>query len=300
MEHNASHTHAVFTPTNEGVINKQNRKQELIRGVKAAIPIVVGYIPIAISFGVIALQSGIPLLHTIAMSVFIFAGASQFMAVTMISTMGAGAFELIMATFVLNFRHFVMSLSLMNVMRHIPTSWKGFLSFGITDETFTVSSLTAEEAAERRRLKETHVKQATADDQSETAVSVRTNGSNTPTSDAEQSHTNNGISTFFILGLFATSYLAWVSGTVVGGLLSMVIPPAIGASMSIALYAMFIGLLVPAIRKAWKVGLIAIASAALCAFFDLFLNSGWPIVLATVIGSALGIPLFSKEAANNE
>src|SRR5699024_1056757 len=104
------------------------------------IPIMLGYLPIAITYGVLAKQTGLSLLEITMMSIFVFAGASQFMAVNMIGV-GAGIMEIVTATFVLNFRHFVMSLSLMNRMRHINISKKAPISLGLTDETFAVSAL---------------------------------------------------------------------------------------------------------------------------------------------------------------
>src|SRR5690606_19085992 len=108
-------------------------------------------IPLAISYGVLAVQTGISIGHTLAMSLFIYAGASQFMAVNMLS-LGATAAELIMATFVINFRHFVLSFSLMSRLKQVPRPWKAFLSFGITDETFAVSMMKGEEAGQTGAL----------------------------------------------------------------------------------------------------------------------------------------------------
>src|SRR5699024_6703347 len=52
------------------------------------------------------------------------------------------------ATFVLNFRHFVMSLSFMNRLREIDLKWRAPLALGLTDETFAVSSMHTKEAKE--------------------------------------------------------------------------------------------------------------------------------------------------------
>ena len=227
------------------------RAHEFKRGAKTALPIVVGYFPIAVSYGVLAVQSGISLFHTLAMSVLVYAGASQFMAVGMIG-MGVSALELITATFVLNFRHFVMSLSLMNVLKHVPSRWKAVLSYWITDETFAVTSMEAEKQYAQ-------------------------------------------LNASYLCGLLVCAYLSWFSGSLFGGLLSMVIPSGIGESMSIGLYAMFIGLLIPAVRTSWRVGLIAGVSAGLCSIFYLYLSSGWAIVSATVLGGTLGIFLTKEE-----
>lgn len=222
-------------------------RSEFTAGVLSAIPIVVGYLPIAVAFGMIAQQAGIPPLLSVCMSGLVYAGASQFMAVNMLST-GAGSLEIVLATFVLNFRHFVMGLSLMNKLKKMPAAWKMAVSSGITDETFAVASL-----------------------QKET------------------------IGKWFLAGLILTSYTTWVIGTLIGGLLSQVIPPSISESMSIALYAMFIGLLIPAVRDNGKWGLIALVSMGLNTVLGLFLSSGWSIVLSTVLGGLAGVWLMRRK-----
>src|SRR5699024_12396176 len=75
------------------------------------------------------------------MSALVYAGASQFMGVNMIVA-GSAAVEIIVATFVLNFRHFIMSLSFMNdVKETVSMKSRIDLSLGLTDEAFAVSSL---------------------------------------------------------------------------------------------------------------------------------------------------------------
>ncbi|GGK16706.1 autotransporter [Caldalkalibacillus thermarum] len=231
----------------EKQVNRQMDKGALAQGVSAGIPIMIGYLPIGVAFGVISRETGVPLLDTVLMSSLVFAGASQFMAINMIA-MGASFAEIVLATFVLNFRHFVMSMSLMNRVREVPRSWKAALSLGITDETFAVASLQKEKPHQ-----------------------------------------------LFLGGLMLAAYVSWVFATLLGALLSNVIPPEIGASMSIALYAMFIGLLVPAIRQYWKVGLIAALSAGLCTLFSSILSGGWAIVLATLLGGLAGILVIDVE-----
>lgn len=119
--------------------------QMVQRGIAAGFPIMLGYLPIAITYGVLAQQAGMTLTELTLMSVMVFAGASQLMGANMIAV-GAGALEIIIATFVLNFRHFVMSLSFMNRLRSVPLRWKAPLSLGLTDETFAVSALHPKEA----------------------------------------------------------------------------------------------------------------------------------------------------------
>src|SRR5699024_1038058 len=92
----------------------------------------------------------------------------------------------------------------------------------------------------------------------------------------------------FTAGLMLGAWSTWVVGSFLGYSLSQVIPPTISESMSIALYAMFIGLLVPAVREEWREGGVALASMGLCWGFSQMMASGWAIILATVCGGLLG------------
>jgi len=69
------------------------------KGFRAAIPIIIGYIPIAVSFGIISAESDLPVMIAVLMSATVFAGASQFMAVGMLS-MGTPILEIIIAVVV--------------------------------------------------------------------------------------------------------------------------------------------------------------------------------------------------------
>lgn len=108
-------------------------------GIKSSIPIAVGYFPIAIAFGVMAANSGIDIGGSISMSVFVFAGAAQFMAAEMIHS-GISAVEIILAVFILNFRHFIMSLSVFHRLKEKSRAKRSIIAFGVTDETFAVVS----------------------------------------------------------------------------------------------------------------------------------------------------------------
>jgi len=123
------------------VLAEKNRMQGAFgQGCKAGIPIAIGYLPIGMTFGLLARASGMPDQITILMSLVVFAGASQFVGVNMLA-LGSAMGEIIFTTFVLNLRHLLMSASL--APRIGDGSSKGLLSmisFGITDETFSVAS----------------------------------------------------------------------------------------------------------------------------------------------------------------
>lgn len=109
-----------------------------VDGFKTAWPICIGYFPIGLAFGVLAQKAGLYPWQIGMMSLFVFAGSSQFIAVSMLSS-GASVAAIAMTTFVVNLRHFLMSSSLAVYLQ--GSSWK-FLSafaYGVTDESFAVN-----------------------------------------------------------------------------------------------------------------------------------------------------------------
>lgn len=113
-------------------------------GILAGFPIVIGYIPIAMAFGILSKAVGISIVESLLFSVFVFAGASQFMALNLLN-LGTGIVEIILATLLVNFRHFLMSASFATRITKDMKKWIPFIAFGITDEIFSVASFTKEQ-----------------------------------------------------------------------------------------------------------------------------------------------------------
>ncbi len=111
--------------------------KNFLKGVKGASPIVLGYIPIGFAFGVLAVQQGMSISSIFFMSLFIYAGSSQFIGSAMIFA-GAASVSIITTAFLVNLRHLLMSASLSPYLKHVHTSKQAVISHGITDETFAV------------------------------------------------------------------------------------------------------------------------------------------------------------------
>ena len=113
---------------------QQATREQFFRGLKAGVPVMFGFIPVAIAYALSARQAGFSAPETILMSLMVYAGASQMMAVGMLST-GSAMGPIVLATFLLNLRHFIMSTY---VMRELPEKTRlpqRLLSaFCITDE----------------------------------------------------------------------------------------------------------------------------------------------------------------------
>ncbi|MFO7665862.1 MAG: AzlC family ABC transporter permease [Desulfobacterales bacterium] len=118
--------------------NKIHKDGFISAGILASGPVCLGYIPIGIAFGVLAQKAGLSPLETGFMSLMVFAGSSQFIAVSMLSA-GAGAVSIIATTFVVNLRHLLMSSSLSVFLGHSGRKKLFAFAYGITDESFAVN-----------------------------------------------------------------------------------------------------------------------------------------------------------------
>ena len=113
-------------------------KTSILQGLSAAWPICLGYIPIGIAFGVLAQKAGLYPKEIILMSILVYAGSSQFIAVSMLST-GAGAVSIVITTFAVNLRHLLMSSSLAVFMGTTTRKKLSLFAYGVTDESFAVN-----------------------------------------------------------------------------------------------------------------------------------------------------------------
>lgn len=112
---------------------------------KLTIPVMMGYIPLGMAFGLLAASMAIPWYYAFFMSLFIFAGAGQFLALSLFATQ-ATLIEIGIATFLLNLRHSFYGLSMISTFKGLGPS-RHYLIFGLTDETFALlktASITSE------------------------------------------------------------------------------------------------------------------------------------------------------------
>lgn len=217
-------------------------------GVQDGISIGIGYMPIALTFGLLAKSTGLSLGETVIMSLLVFAGASQYISLNLIA-LGTSSVAIIITTFIVNIRHFLMTASLNEKVDKDHPLIKAFYAFGVTDETFSVAA------------------------------------------------TKEGkVSSSYMFGLIVISYGSWVINSGVGHVVGASLPEVLQESMAIALYAMFVGLLVPSLKRQRKVVFLAGIAAILNSIFTYIFPanwSGWAIITATII-SAIGIEIILK------
>jgi 4-azaleucine resistance transporter AzlC len=90
-------------------------------------------------FGGLAVQAGLWPLEVWGMSVLVLAGASQFVAVPMIAA-GAPAVAVIVTTYVVNMRHYLMAATLAPSFRGFKRGWLALIAHLVNDESFAVAS----------------------------------------------------------------------------------------------------------------------------------------------------------------
>lgn len=113
-------------------------RSEFWAGMRGIVPLVVGAIPFGIIFGTLAAASGLSWAATMAMSLCVFAGSSQFIAVSLVAS--ATALPLIiLTTLVVNLRHSLYAVTLVPHVRHLSQAWKLAIGFWLTDEAFAVA-----------------------------------------------------------------------------------------------------------------------------------------------------------------
>lgn len=222
---------------------------EFVRGIKRGFPICLGYIPVSFTFGLIAVKMGFTPAQATLISLTNMASAGQFAGIRLIEG-GAPYIELVITTFVINLRYFLMSLSLsQKVDPEMPFYKRAVMAYCITDEVFALASMEPDD-----------------------------------------------VSFPFFGGLMLTPILGWTSGTLLGAIASNLLSPMLQGCMGIALYCMFIAIIIPPARKSRKVALAVVVAAALSCIFKYVpgINmlskvggGGWAIITAAILGAAI-------------
>ncbi len=226
---------------------------QFLQGMKAGIPVIFGFITAGMAFGVLARQATLTPLQTLCMSIFVYAGASQMLAAGLLMQ-GASPVSIVLATFIINLRHLIMSTCVAEKLPVLSFPKKLVSAWGITDESFGIFTTAPKE--------------------------------------------NNNF--FFLLGIILVSYPSWCLGSFLGAVTVDLLPPIITASMNIALYAMFISLVVPGASKSWRLALLVVFTAICNSILVRCMASSWAIIASTLIGAAAGVfwmPDEEEEAA---
>ena len=100
-----------------------DRSKEFFTGINRTLPLMLGAMPFGLIYGALAVSSGFSFSAVMAMSVFVFAGSSQFIAVGLYAA-HAPLMIIILVTFVVNLRHMLYSLSLLPFLKNSREIWR--------------------------------------------------------------------------------------------------------------------------------------------------------------------------------
>jgi len=113
------------------------RRIEVWSGARDSLPMLLGAAPFGLIFGTLAAPSGLSAAGALAMSLCVFAGSSQFIALTLLAS-GTGLLVILLTTLVVNLRHALYSATLLPHVAGLRQRWRIPLAFWLTDETFAV------------------------------------------------------------------------------------------------------------------------------------------------------------------
>ncbi|MCM1186628.1 MAG: azaleucine resistance protein AzlC [Lachnoclostridium sp.] len=121
----------------KAVSRKAQMKKALIAAFPHTLPILAGFSFLGISYGIYMNVSGFSVWYTLLMSVMVFAGSMQFVAVNMLAGI-FNPFQALAMTLMVNARHLFYGISMLDKYR--GRGWKSlYLIFGMCDETFSIN-----------------------------------------------------------------------------------------------------------------------------------------------------------------
>lgn len=116
-------------------------KQQFRKGLRAGMPIALGYIPVSVGFGMLAQSGGLSILQAVLISMTNLTSAGQ-VAGTKLIIDAAPLVEIAAATFIINIRYMLMSLALSQKVDTAMPLWQRLIvGFGITDEIYALASV---------------------------------------------------------------------------------------------------------------------------------------------------------------
>ncbi len=114
---------------------------------------------------------------------------------------------------------------------------------------------------------------------------------------ASKPHT---LSPKYMYGLITLPYIGWSLGTLLGAAVGNILPEIVVSALGIALYGMFIAIVVPPIRKNMRLLAVVLPAIAIsCVIYYLpaldFISDGFSIIISTIVAALLGALIFPVE-----
>lgn len=104
----------------------------------------------------------------------------------------------------------------------------------------------------------------------------------------------------YLYGLMLTPYIGWALGTLLGAVAGHILPEFVNTALGIAIYGMFIAIVIPPAREQKPVRMVVLMAAVLSVLlryvpFLQFISSGYAIILCALVAAGLGAWLFPIE-----
>lgn len=219
------------------------------RGLKAGIPIALGYLSVSFTFGIMAVSYGLTWWQTLLISMTTVTSAGQFAGIGIMIHPGQ-YFQMLLSQITINIRYSFMSIS---IGQKADSRFSGLsrwlLGFMMTDEIFAVAS---QEASVKRS---------------------------------------------FFAGLATLPYIGWAIGTLIGAILGNILPERIMSALSLAIYGMFVAIVVPEMKKSKPVIVVVMLAILLsCMFYYIpvlsGISSGITITVVAISSAVIGSLLY--------
>jgi 4-azaleucine resistance transporter AzlC len=118
-------------------VGETSRQREFLDGARAQLPLLLGVAPFGMAYGAYAVERGIGAGLAQAMSVIIFGGASQFVAVELLAT-GVPGLVIVLTVGLVNLRHTLYAAALAPHVAPLSLGWRALLAYLLTDEAYAV------------------------------------------------------------------------------------------------------------------------------------------------------------------
>lgn len=117
-------------------MKQQQNKSAFRAAFPKTLPVMAGYMVLGFGFGLLLQSKGYSFWWATLMSITIFAGSMQYVAVDLLAT-GAGLISTALMTLMINARHLFYGISMLEPYRNTGKK-KPYLIFGLTDETYSL------------------------------------------------------------------------------------------------------------------------------------------------------------------
>ena len=222
-----------------------NQLNSFKKGIKAGLPICIGYFPVSFAFGIFSVENGLSVLQAVLISLTNLTSAGQLASVP-IMVGGGTIIELVLSQLVINSRYSLMSISLsQKLSESVKLPHRFLIAFGNTDEIFAVASSNKQK-----------------------------------------------VGTKYMLGLILTPVIGWVFGTLTGAVAGNILPDIVISALGLAIYGMFIAIVVPVIKEEKATALcVGVAVILSCIFYYApvlkEIPTGFTVIICAVVASAL-------------